>query len=110
MRIAFASCFCAPLYLAQPVWAWITAQACRLVLSGDIHRNETGAYATGGWPLHEATSSGAAVRDAVVLGLRRRNFGLVDSGPEQVSWRLFAHRREQAALTRHTARATWLPV
>lgn len=94
-------------------WAWLTglaAQARMLVLSGDIHRNETDAYATGGWPLHEATSSGAAVRDAVVIGQRRRNFGLVDVGADQVSWRLFANHRVESALTRRIARATWLPV
>lgn len=96
-----------------PDWAWLTglaAQVRMLALSGDIHRNETDAFATGGWPLHEATSSGAAVRDAVVVGRRRRNFGVLDIGADHVAWRLYANHREEKPLTRRLSRATWLPV
>lgn len=92
-------------------WQWLTQLAAKqrmLCLSGDIHRNELDAFYTGGWPLHEATSSGAAVRDAVVAGQARQNFGLLDVGPAEVRIQLFEKgvRRESRTL----ARSTWLPV
>src|SRR5690606_20184796 len=61
--------------------AWLKELASRqrmLVLSGDIHRNELDAFYTGGFPLHEATSSGAGVRDAVVVGTSLQNYGVLD--------------------------------
>lgn len=90
---------------------WLNALAAKqrvLVLSGDIHRNETDAFFTGGWPLHEATSSGAAVRDAVVVGAERQNFGLLDIAPDTVTVRLFNKQREEPSRT--LVRATWLPL
>jgi alkaline phosphatase D len=92
-------------------WTWLrqmAAQARMLVLSGDIHRNELDAFYTGGWPLHEATSSGAAVRDAVVVGQELRNYGLLDIDANQVTIRLFSDDvlQQQRVLDRHT----WLPV
>jgi alkaline phosphatase D len=93
-------------------WSWLLqlAKAHRLlVLSGDIHRNETDAYVKDGLPLHEATSSGAAVKDAVVVGTMRRNFGLLDIGPQQLTMRLFADNTEQTQWTRRLDRNTWLP-
>lgn len=94
-------------------WQWLLqmARAQRLlVLSGDIHRNETDAFFTGGWPLHEATSSGAAVKDAVIIGSMRRNFGLLDIGPQEATVRVFADDTEQTKWTRRLDRATWLPL
>lgn len=93
--------------------AWLMGLAKRqriLMLSGDIHRNAIDAFSNGpGWfPLHEATSSGAAVRDAVVVGAVRRNYGLVEIDPAQVVIRLFKNNNALQA-TRTLVRATWLP-
>jgi alkaline phosphatase D len=93
-------------------WRWLLDRAARervLVLSGDIHRNQVDAFHSGGWPLHEATSSGAAVRDAVVIGQRRRNFGWIEVQPDRVGLHLFADDREQPALQRRLDRTTWRP-
>ena len=92
-------------------WQWLNQLAARqrvLALSGDIHRNELDAFYTGGWPLHEATSSGAAVKDAVVVGQARQNFGLLDVGPAEVRIQLF--EKGVCRQTRTLARSTWLPV
>jgi alkaline phosphatase D len=94
-------------------WRWLTQLASSrrtLVLSGDIHRNESDANFTAGWPLHEATSSGVAVKDAVIIGTTRRNYGIVDIGSAQVKFRLFADNKEEKLLTRTLSCATWLPV
>jgi alkaline phosphatase D len=91
-------------------WDWLRAQAAThrtLVLSGDIHRNELDAYFTGGLPLHEATASGAAVRDAVVVGRRQHNHGIVDIADDTVTVRLY--RRQTLQEQRVLDRATWLP-
>ena len=90
---------------------WLKAQAAQqrmLVLSGDIHRNDLDAFYTGGFPLHEATSSGAAVRDAVVVGAALQNYGLLDIDAAQVRIRLF--KRDRLELQRVLDRHTWLPV
>ena len=90
---------------------WLTglaAQQRMLVLSGDIHRNGLDAFYTGGWPLHEATSSGAAVRDAVIVGASRQNYGLLDIDPQSVTIRLF--KKNQLEEQRVLDRQTWLPV
>ena len=94
-------------------WKWLLALASQqqmMVLSGDIHRNESDAFHTGGWPLHEATSSGAAVRDAVQFGRRRRNYGLLDIAADTVTVRLYANDQEETRWTRQLSRATWQPV
>lgn len=91
--------------------AWLEGLAANqrmLVLSGDIHRNRLDAFYTGGFPLHEATASGAAVRDAVVVGAHRENFGILDIDPMQVTISLF--RRGQPEDQRVLDRHTWLPV
>jgi alkaline phosphatase D len=91
---------------------WLDALAAKqrlLVLSGDIHRNQTDAFFTPGWPLHEATSSGAAVKDAVVIGSTLQNFGLLEIEPDTVTIRLFNKTGEEKAKARTLARATWLP-
>lgn len=92
-------------------WQWLTQLAAQqrvLALSGDIHRNELDAYYTGGWPLHEATSSGAAVKDAVVVGQARQNFGLLDVQPDEVRIQLF--EKGLCRQSRTLSRGTWLPV
>lgn len=94
-------------------WQWLLGLAAvqrTLVLSGDIHRNDTDAFFTGGYPLHEATSSGLAVRDAVVIGRRRRNFGLVDIDAATVRLSFYADGREQPGLRRTLDRQRWMPV
>lgn len=91
--------------------AWLLGLAANqrmLVLSGDIHRNRLDAFYTGGWPLHEATSSGAAVRDAVVVGALRQNYGLLDVDAQQVAIRLF--RSGALEQQRTLSRQSWLPI
>ncbi len=94
-------------------WRWLLGQAAKhrtLVLSGDIHRNDSDAFFTGGYPLHEATSSGAAVKDAVIVGKLRRNFGLLEVDDQQVTVSLFADNKLEAKHLRKLSRGTWLPV
>jgi alkaline phosphatase D len=79
-----------------------------LVLSGDIHRNRLDAFYTGGLPLHEATSSGAAVRDAVVVGAERSNFGMLEIDAQTVTIRLF--KRSHVEMRRVLDRVSWLPL
>lgn len=93
-------------------WQWLLGVAAKsrtLVLSGDIHRNESDAFFTGGWPLHEATSSGAAVKDAVSLGKTRRNFGLLEITLDQVSVSLYADNKLEDKWSRRIQRQSWLP-
>jgi len=92
--------------------AWLmglAAQQRMLMLSGDIHRNALDAFTNGPnrFALHEATSSGAAVKDAVVAGAMRQNFGILDIGPQQVDISLFSRNRLE--LSRTIFRQTWLP-
>ncbi|MGS1108318.1 hypothetical protein ACVCNH_18835 [Achromobacter anxifer] len=94
-------------------WKWLLGQAavCKmLVLSGDIHRNESDAFFTAGWPLHEATSSGAAVKYAVTTGETYRNYGLVDIDEEHVAFSFFAENKLESLHSRKLSRRTWLPV
>ena len=79
-----------------------------LVLSGDIHRNQFDAFYTGRLPLHEATSSGAAVRDAVIVGAARQNFGILEIDADRLTIRLF--KRNRLEQQRVLDRQTWLPV
>jgi alkaline phosphatase D len=87
----------------------LAAQQRILVLSGDIHRNALDAFTNGPnlFPLHEATSSGAALKDAVVAGVVRQNFGIVDIGPQQVDISLF--KRNRLEHSRTIFRQPWLP-
>lgn len=95
-------------YTADLQWLKTLAAGQRmLVLSGDIHRNELDAFFTGGWPLHEATSSGAAVRDAVIVGAALKNYGVLDIDANTVSIRLF--KNNQLEQERVLARQSWLP-
>lgn len=94
-------------------WAWLLGLAAKqrlLVLSGDIHRNDSDAFFTRGLPLHEATSSGAAVRTAVEVGKTLRNYGLVDIDDSTVSFSLFSDNRLDKQLSRTLSRSTWLPI
>lgn len=86
----------------------LAAKSRTLVLSGDIHRNEVDIFPdTGGFPLHEATSSGAAVRTGVVVGGKQENFGLLDIGEKIASVRLFHRGSEQNKLARSYDIQTW---
>lgn len=91
-------------------WQWLLSKAAlfrTLVLSGDIHRNETGYHPTTGRPLHEATSSGAAIRDAVVLGHARSNFGLLDIDAQKLTVTLFSNNAVDPQPPFVIDRATW---
>lgn len=81
-----------------------------IVLSGDIHRNSVDAFYTGGLPLHEVTSSGAAVRDAVSLGQLQQNYGVLEVGADSTSVRLFHFGVQERIFDRKYSHATWLPV
>jgi alkaline phosphatase D len=87
----------------------LAAKQRMLLLSGDIHRNDIDAFSNGpgAFPLHEATSSGAAVKDAVVVGAMRQNFGVLDVGPHQVDINLFKGNRRE--FTRTIFNQSWLP-
>lgn len=92
-------------------WHWLTTLAAKhrmLVLSGDLHRNALDAFHTGGLPLHESTSSGAAVRDAVIVGASRQNHGLLDVTAHTVTTRLY--KRNVLEQERVLDRSSWLPV
>lgn len=90
-------------------WTALGALAARhrlLMLSGDLHYNACASHsAPQGWPLHEATSSGAAVRDAVVYGAGIENFAVAEIGPAEVRIRFFELGGETAP--RRIDRATW---
>jgi alkaline phosphatase D len=87
----------------------VASQRRMLVLSGDIHRNRLDAFVgNGGFALHEATSSGSAVRDGVVAGAKRQNHGLLDIDAASVTISLF--KRDRLEFGRRLDIATWLPV
>ena len=97
-------------YMKDVAWLMgLASQQRVLMLSGDIHRNALDAFTNGPnrFPLHEATSSGAAIKDAVVAGAVRQNFGIVDVGPQQIDISLF--NRNRLELSRTIFRQTWLP-
>jgi alkaline phosphatase D len=79
-----------------------------MVLSGDIHRNNLDGFGTTGLPLHEATSSGAAIRAAVAIGAPRHNHGLLDVTAQALEVRLF--KKNTLEHGRRILRASWLPV
>ena len=80
-----------------------------MVLSGDVHYNDVDAFYMGGFPLHEITSSGAAVRDTVVVGDEQQNFGLLDIDAQQVQVRLFHFGTEELKYARRFDRKSWVP-
>ena len=94
-------------------WNWLLAQAAArrtLLLSGDVHHNDVGAFHTGGFPLHEATSSGAAVREAVVAGPKQENYGLLEVTDGAVEFWVLKSNAEEVKHHRKISRATWLPI
>lgn len=92
-------------------WAWLkklSSQHRTLVLSGDIHRNNSGQSANAnGLPLLEVTSSGAAVKDGVVLGKRRRNFGLLDIQRDAIDVSLYADGKRETGISGTVDRTSW---
>lgn len=84
------------------------AQQRMLVLSGDVHFNNLDAFYTGGWPLHEATSSGAGIRAGVDIGQPLNHFGLLEVAASRVTIELF--KDNQVELRRVLDRSSWLPV
>lgn len=90
--------------------AWLrTLGAVRriLVLSGDVHENRVQHVGTAGFPVHELTSSGAAVRSLVTLGRQQQNFGMLDIGPVASTAELYHFGRTQAELTRILDHPSW---
>ena len=59
------------------------------------------------FPLYEATSSGAAVRELVVVGERRDNFGILEIDQNSVSINLYAKNKVETKLRRKINRSTW---
>lgn len=95
-----------------PDWTWLLDQADQrrtLALSGDIHRNALDEFANRHLPLYEATSSGAAVKELVVTGANRRNFGLLSIDGTHVSISLFANNKAETDKARRLVRASWAP-
>lgn len=78
-----------------------------MLLSGDIHRNEIDLFETGGFMLHEVTSSGAAVRDAVVVGEKQQNYGLLDIDATSIKVSLFHFGQAEPNLARNYNLTTW---
>ena len=93
-------------------WTWLLAQADKrrtYALSGDIHRNDQDAFANTRFPLYEATSSGAGVRELVVAGAQRQNFGLLDIDDTYVSTTLYANNQLEQDKRRRVLRGSWTP-
>ncbi|KQW51971.1 MULTISPECIES: alkaline phosphatase D family protein [unclassified Roseateles] len=77
-----------------------------LMLSGDVHYNVFASHGDAdGLALHEATASGAAIRDAVVFGDEIENFGIAEVLAGEVQVRFF-HRKGQSR-PRRIGRADW---
>ncbi|HEY8878333.1 MAG TPA: hypothetical protein VIN03_12270 [Roseateles sp.] len=77
-----------------------------LMLSGGLLRNAFASHVSAqGWPLHEASASGAAVRDAILYGAEIQNFALAEIEPAEVRIRFFDRDGETAP--RHIARESW---
>jgi alkaline phosphatase D len=97
-------------------WQWLLEQAQKrrvLMLSGDIHRNDSAAAisGSGGFALHEATSSGAAVKGGlVVVGSRRHNYGILETNGTELTTKLYADNQEEVALSRRIRVADWMPI
>ena len=49
-----------------------------LLISGDIHDNDFESYPSGGFPLHDATASGANIQTGVAVGRQLQNYGVID--------------------------------
>jgi alkaline phosphatase D len=90
-------------------WLLGLAALARIIfISGDIHRNNVASFATGRWPMHETTASGAAIRDGVRAGDDLQNFGLLDVGSDAVEARFFSFGRLNTERGRVYDRVTWV--
>lgn len=78
-----------------------------LMLSGDLRRNGFASHIDkpAGWPLHEATASGAAVRDALLYGAEVENFAVAEIDPAEVRIRFF--ERDGETTPRRIDRNRW---
>lgn len=77
-----------------------------VVLSGDIHEADIQDHPLGGGRhLYEAIASGAALKKGVILGGKRRNWGLLSITPAQVDVRV--HSMGAPGPSRVIDRATW---
>jgi alkaline phosphatase D len=93
----------------QRDWAALGALAARhrlLMLSGDLLRNDfTSHGGVQGRPLHEATASGAASRDAAIFGAEVENFAVAEIDAAQVVLRFFD--RDGETVPRRIDRERW---
>ena len=92
-------------------FAWLQGLARKykvLVLSGDIHSNRMQAMDLGGgrW-LHDATSSGAAIRQLVGAGSKCENYGLLTIGPAALRLDFFSHGTPDSVGSWAIDRNTW---
>lgn len=97
----------------QNDWSWLKEQAAQrrtLLLAGDVHHNDVDAFFTTGFPLHEVVSSGAAVKQAVVVGPKQENHGILTVTADAIDVALFSKNVPQPLLHRTLSRSTWLPV
>lgn len=75
----------------------IAARHRLLMLGGGLGHNAFASHVQArGWPLHEATSSGAAMRDAVLYGAEVENFAVAEIEPARVRIRFFDRDGEAA--------------
>lgn len=90
-------------------WTALGALADRhrtLMLSGGLHCNAFASHGEAdGLPLHEATSSGAAIRDAVVYGADIENFAIAELLADELRLRFF--QRDGEARPRCIRRSDW---
>lgn len=81
-------------------WTSLGALAARhrlLLLSGDLQYNAFASHGgRTGLPLHEATASGAAVRDAAIFGAEVENFAVAEIDTAQIGLRFFDRDGETA--------------
>ena len=91
-------------------WDWMLATTGvrrTLALSGDIHRNAQDEFAGTQFPLYEATSSGAGVKELVVFGNDCQNYGVVELDASHVNIQLYAHNTLEPQLRRRIVRSSW---
>ena len=93
-------------------FAWLQGLARQykvLVLSGDIHNNRMQSMDLGGgrW-LHDATSSGAAIRQLVGTGSKCENYGLLAVSPQALRLDFFSHGTPDSVGSWSIDRNTWL--
>lgn len=78
-----------------------------IVLSGDIHENNVEQHATDGLPLHELTSSGAAIKKYVIFGPKLQNYGLLELDATTVKAHFFQSADQEIEFDRTIDRASW---